>query len=86
MVLEFAALVDPAGGTELLQANRPGLELLRLALLEAASPYADVLAAVCAHPAGCLAGRPRGGDADGGLGTAHASRSGSTRTTRGCYR
>ena len=48
MVLEFAALVDPAGGTELLRANRPGLELLRLALLEADSPYAGVLAAVCA--------------------------------------
>ena len=48
MVLEFAALVDPDGGTELLQANRPGLELLRLALLDDASPYAGVLAAVCA--------------------------------------
>jgi len=48
MVLEFAALVDPDGGAELLQANRPGLELLRLALLDDASPYADVLAAVCA--------------------------------------
>ena len=47
MVLEFAALVDPAGGTALLQANRPGLELLRLALVEADSPYADVLVAVC---------------------------------------
>jgi nitrate reductase delta subunit len=47
MVLEFAALVDPAAGTELLQANRPGLELLRLALFEVDSPYVDVLAAVC---------------------------------------
>jgi nitrate reductase delta subunit len=48
MVLEFAAIVDPSGGTELLQANRPGLELLRLALLDADSSYADVLSAVCA--------------------------------------
>ena len=47
MVLEFAALVDPDRGTELLKANRPGLELLRLALREADSPYADVVAAVC---------------------------------------
>ncbi|MCB5169340.1 nitrate reductase molybdenum cofactor assembly chaperone [Streptomyces bambusae] len=45
--LEFAALRE-AAGTELLQEHRAGLELLRLALAEAGSPYAAVLAAVCA--------------------------------------
>ncbi|MEU8764444.1 nitrate reductase molybdenum cofactor assembly chaperone [Streptomyces sp. NPDC048659] len=45
--LEFAALREEAG-TELLQEHRAGLELLRLALIEAGSPYAAVLEAVCA--------------------------------------
>ncbi|MFJ6779597.1 nitrate reductase molybdenum cofactor assembly chaperone [Streptomyces yangpuensis] len=44
--LEFAALREEAG-TELLQEHRAGLELLRLALTEAGSPYAAVLEAVC---------------------------------------
>jgi nitrate reductase delta subunit len=44
--LEFAALREEAG-TELLQEHRAGLELLRLALAEAGSPYAGVLRAVC---------------------------------------
>ncbi|MFD0358026.1 nitrate reductase molybdenum cofactor assembly chaperone [Streptomyces sp. NPDC127110] len=44
--LEFAALREEAG-TELLQEHRAGLELLRLALDESASPYARVLEAVC---------------------------------------
>ncbi|MFJ3878799.1 nitrate reductase molybdenum cofactor assembly chaperone [Streptomyces sp. NPDC090077] len=44
--LEFAALREEAG-TELLQEHRAGLELLRLALAESASPYARVLEAVC---------------------------------------
>ncbi|MDH2416356.1 nitrate reductase molybdenum cofactor assembly chaperone [Nocardioides sp. CER19] len=48
MVLEYAALADPVGGRELLQEHRPGLELIRLSLAERGSPYADVLAAVCA--------------------------------------
>jgi nitrate reductase delta subunit len=48
MVLEYAALADPAGGYELLAEHRPSLELIRLALVERESPYADVLAAVCA--------------------------------------
>ncbi|MEU9237311.1 nitrate reductase molybdenum cofactor assembly chaperone [Streptomyces subrutilus] len=47
VALEFAALREPAG-TELLQEHRAGLELLRLALAEAGSPYARVLEAVCA--------------------------------------
>jgi nitrate reductase molybdenum cofactor assembly chaperone NarJ/NarW len=53
MVLEYAALADPAGGRALLQEFRPSLELIRLALAERGSPYADVLAAVC----GTLPGR-----------------------------
>ncbi|MFJ8015366.1 nitrate reductase molybdenum cofactor assembly chaperone [Streptomyces sp. NPDC096339] len=46
VALEFAALREEAG-TELLQEHRAGLELLRLALAESASPYAGVLEAVC---------------------------------------
>ena len=48
MVLEFAALVDPDAGRDLLVRYRAGLELLRLALIESRTPYADVLVAVCA--------------------------------------
>ncbi|MFJ6794517.1 nitrate reductase molybdenum cofactor assembly chaperone [Streptomyces sp. NPDC091268] len=44
--LEFAALREEPG-TVLLQEHRAGLELLRLALTEADSPYAAVLRAVC---------------------------------------
>ncbi|MGQ0480258.1 MAG: nitrate reductase molybdenum cofactor assembly chaperone [Pseudonocardia sp.] len=47
-VLEFAATVDLAQGLALLQENRPGIELLRLALLDAATPYAAPVEAVCA--------------------------------------
>jgi nitrate reductase delta subunit len=45
IVLEFAAL---HGGVDLLTENRPGLELLRLALLDRGSPYAAPVEAVCA--------------------------------------
>ena len=48
MVLEYAALVDPDDGHELLQSYRPSLELLRIALQERGTPYADVLVTVCA--------------------------------------
>ena len=48
MVLEFAACADLAAGRELLQAYRPSLELLRIALQEKQSPYARALVAVCA--------------------------------------
>lgn len=48
VVLEFAAAVDPHTGRRLLVEYRPVLELLRQSLLEAASPYAAVLGAVCA--------------------------------------
>lgn len=48
VILEFAATVDADAGHRLLLDHRAGVELLRLALIERASPYADVLAAVCA--------------------------------------
>lgn len=48
MVLEFAAVADPDAGEVLLRAYRPSLELLRISLTEDGSPYAAVLAAVCA--------------------------------------
>jgi nitrate reductase delta subunit len=47
VVLEFAA-AEPDVGLSLLQENRPGIELLRLALEECGTPYAGVLRAVCA--------------------------------------
>ena len=48
VVLEFAATVDADAGTRLLFEHRAGLELLRLALTEAGSPYAAATAAVSA--------------------------------------
>lgn len=48
MVLEYAALADPEGGEALLREYRPSLELLRIGLEEDRSPYAAVVAAVCA--------------------------------------
>lgn len=51
VVLEFCSRGDAEGqveGIKLLLGHRAGLELLRLALLEAGSPYAGVLVAVCA--------------------------------------
>jgi nitrate reductase delta subunit len=47
-VLEFAATIDLSDGLALLQEHRPGLELLRLALLDAATPYAAPVESVCA--------------------------------------
>ncbi|MFJ8002079.1 nitrate reductase molybdenum cofactor assembly chaperone [Streptomyces sp. NPDC096310] len=46
LALEFAARC-PEPGTGLLQEHRAGLELLRMALADFGSPYADVLLAVC---------------------------------------
>jgi nitrate reductase delta subunit len=46
LVLEFAATVDSARGAQLLGEHVPVLELLRLSLSDAGSPYAGVLAAV----------------------------------------
>jgi nitrate reductase molybdenum cofactor assembly chaperone NarJ/NarW len=48
VVLEFAAVGDAARAERLLHQHRAGVELIRLALEESASPYADVLHAVCA--------------------------------------
>ena len=48
VVLEFAATVDADAGRQLLLDHRAGVELLRLALEDAGSPYAHVVAAVCA--------------------------------------
>lgn len=47
VVLEYAA-TDPRGGRRLLLDHRAGIELLRLALEDTGSPYADVLRAVTA--------------------------------------
>ncbi|MFE5672683.1 nitrate reductase molybdenum cofactor assembly chaperone [Agromyces sp. NPDC056523] len=47
LVLEFARH-RPEDGAALLQEYRPSLELIRLALAERESPYAGVVAAVCA--------------------------------------
>lgn len=47
MVLEYAAVVDPSDGRQLLEAYRPSLELLRIALQERETAYADVAVAVC---------------------------------------
>lgn len=48
VVLEFAATADPEAGRRLLLEHRAGLEVLRLALIDARSPYAGAVAAVCA--------------------------------------
>jgi nitrate reductase molybdenum cofactor assembly chaperone NarJ/NarW len=48
VVLEYAATGDLTDGLALLQEHRAGVELFRLALRDARSPYADVVQAVCA--------------------------------------
>lgn len=48
VLLEFSATADLDVGTRLLLEHRAGLELLRLALTDAGSPYAAALAAVSA--------------------------------------
>lgn len=47
MVLEFTALVDARAGRAALQAYRPSLELLRLALRDDKLPYYELIEAVC---------------------------------------
>jgi nitrate reductase molybdenum cofactor assembly chaperone len=47
VVLEFGATANLTEGRRLLLEHRAGLELLRLALTDAASPYAGVVTAVC---------------------------------------
>ena len=48
LVLEYAALADPADGYALLLSYRPALELLRLSLVQMGTPYAAAVEAVCA--------------------------------------
>lgn len=48
VLLEFSATQDVEVGTRLLLEHRAGLEVLRLALIDADSPYAGALVAVCA--------------------------------------
>jgi nitrate reductase delta subunit len=48
VMLEYAATVAPPAGRDLLLAHRAGLELLRLALHDITSPWADVLDSVSA--------------------------------------
>lgn len=48
VVLEFAALIDPATGRRLLVEHRVAIDVLAAALTERRSPYADAVAAVCA--------------------------------------
>jgi nitrate reductase delta subunit len=48
IVLEFAATVDTAVGRELLAAHRVPIDVLRQALVDADSPYAPTVTAVCA--------------------------------------
>ena len=47
VVLEYAATVDQEVGRELLLDHRAGLEVLRLGLVEEASPWAGAVEAVC---------------------------------------
>lgn len=47
VVLEFAALVDPEAGRRLLAAHRVPIDVVHKALVDAGSPYAHALAAVC---------------------------------------
>ncbi|WP_024497730.1 nitrate reductase molybdenum cofactor assembly chaperone [Gordonia amicalis] len=47
IVLEFSARADPGRGVELLEKHRAALELIKFSLLEADSPYAGAVAAVC---------------------------------------
>ena len=47
VVLEFAALVAPDDGAELLQRYRPSLELLRLALKDDGLPHLGIVELVC---------------------------------------
>ncbi|MFS0886013.1 nitrate reductase molybdenum cofactor assembly chaperone [Aeromicrobium sp. 179-A 4D2 NHS] len=48
VVLEFAAVVDPERGTEMLQRYRASLELLRIELEDDESVWAGAVRAVCA--------------------------------------
>ena len=60
VVLEYAATIDPAAGRQLLLDHRAGLEVLRLALSEAGSPWAGAVEAVCATLPAAAGRRDRG--------------------------
>jgi nitrate reductase delta subunit len=47
VVLEFAATVDPVAGRQLLVEYRVSIDVVRAALTDCRSPYADTVAAVC---------------------------------------
>ncbi len=47
VVLEFAAAVDPDAGRRLLTENRVPIDVLQQALMQAQSPYAHTIAALC---------------------------------------
>ena len=47
VVLEFAATVDPVAGRRLLVQYRVSIDVVRAALTDCRSPYADTVAAVC---------------------------------------
>jgi nitrate reductase delta subunit len=47
LVLEYAAIADPVDGPLLLQEYRASIELLRFALIDADTPYAGIIEAVC---------------------------------------
>lgn len=47
VVCEFAAIAGPGRGESPLRRHRAGIELIRAALREAVSPYADVVEALC---------------------------------------
>jgi len=47
VVLEFAATVDPVAGRRLLVEYRVSIDVVRAALTDCRSPYADTVAAVC---------------------------------------
>ena len=47
VVLEFGSSYDPDGAWRLLNDNRAGIEMLRIALADKASPWHDVVLALC---------------------------------------
>ena len=63
VMLAFAALAPAGHGEALLAEHRPAIELLRLSLHDLSSPYAHVLDAIAAVPAGAQRDRARRGRA-----------------------
>ncbi len=63
VMLAFAALAPAGHGEALLAEHRPAIELLRLSLHDLDSPYAHVLDAIAAVPAGAQRHRARRGRA-----------------------